>query len=231
MRSMFYLDTSALNFLADHVKDFDALASAKKHLGFELYLSPIGLWEILLNSNDERKDYIIYWAQFNCSKFLVKSPTEIIIEYIKSGCPLKDRKVFLNDPFTKLELGLTWKNIHKRIDRTIPVNIEALKERSHPIRQLSKKLKSIIGDICDREYSNYENDPFHLAMKKALKNLDRSILPNEESERGLKISLILIFFIVCIGFELQNKGKWCHILISALESEGNSVKSMVDPCC
>ena len=204
MPGVFYLDTSGLNFLADHVKDFEMLASAKKHLGFDLYLSPIGLWEILLNTKDDRRDYIIYWAQFNCSKSLLKSPTEIIIQYIKQGCPLKDRKVFFKDPYTKLELGVTWQNIHKKIDRTIPVDIEGLKERSYPIRQLSKKLKSIICEMCDEDYSNYEIDPFHLAMKKALENIGKSSPLSKEREKELKISLIFLFFIVCTGFELQN---------------------------
>lgn len=204
MRSIFYLDTSGLNFLADHVKEFEAFAELKKNLGFELYLSPITLWELLLNSNDERKDYLIYWAQFNCGSNLLKSPTEIIIEYIMMGCPLKDRKIFFDAPYTKMELGTTWKNIHGKIDRTIPIDLDALKERTKPIRDLSKRLKSIINSMCDETHANYENDPFHLAMIQALQNLDRSNTLNEEDEQICKITLILLFFIVCIGFELQN---------------------------
>lgn len=204
MRNIFYVDTSGLNFLADHIKEFEAFAELKKHLGFELYLSPITLWEILLNSNVDRKEYLIYWAQFNCAGNLLKSPTEIIIEYIMLGCPLKDRKIFFDAPFTKMELGATWSNIHGKIDRTIPVDLDALKERTKPIRRLSKKLKYIVNGICDDVHDKYENDPFHLAMVQALQNLDRSNTLSEEDEKICKIVLIFIFFIVCIGFELQN---------------------------
>ncbi|MEE9337878.1 MAG: hypothetical protein V3U87_07335 [Methylococcaceae bacterium] len=204
MRNIFYLDTSGLNFLADNVKDFDAFAKIKNHLGFELYLSPVSLWEILLNSNDQRKDYLIYWAQFNCSNNLLKSPTEIIIKYILLHCPLKDRKAFFDDPYTKMELGKTWKNIHGKIDKTIPIDLDSLKERSIPIRKLSKSLKSIISSMCNEEHVNYSDDPFHLSMKQALKNLDHPDASDKESERIYKITLIFLLFIVCIGFELQN---------------------------
>ena len=166
MKHVIYLDTSGLNYLADNVKDFEFLSKMKQTLNFELYLSPISLWEILLNTDDGRKDYLIYWAQFNCANNLIKSPTEIVLEFIKLDCPLRDKKQFINNPHTDMELGVTWQNIHGKIDKTIPINLDELKKKTKPIRDFSKKLKKIINDICDKEYSNYENDPFHLAMHK-----------------------------------------------------------------
>lgn len=201
MRSIFYLDTSALNFLADNVKDFDFLAGMKEHLQFELFLSPVSLWEVLLNSNEERRDYLIYWAQFNCASKLIKSPSEIIIEYIKQDCPIKDRKIFLDAPYSNMEMAETWENIHGKIGRTIPVDVNELKERSNAIRQLSKSLKRIINDMCD---DSHESDPFHSAMVVALEKLGRSLVLDKKTERIYKITLIFIFFIICIGFELQN---------------------------
>ena len=204
MRSIFYLDTSALNFLADNVKDVDFLAGLKEHLKFELFLSPVSLWEVLLNSNEERREYLIYWAQFNCASKLLKSPSEIIIEYIKQDCPIKDRKIFRSAPYSNMEIGETWENIHGKIDRTIPVDVNELKERSNVIRQLSKSLKRVINDMSDDSQENYENDPFHKAMIMALGDLGLSRELDKKTERIYKITLIFIFFILCIGFELQN---------------------------
>ena len=204
MRSIFYLDTSALNFLADNVKDFDFLAGMKEHLKFELFLSPVSLWEVFLNSNEERRDYLIYWAQFNCARKLIKSPSEIIIEYIKQDCPIKDRTIFRDAPYSNMQMAETWENIHGKIDRTIPLDVNELKERSNGIRQLSKSLKGIINDMCDDSHENYENDPFHGAMVMALENVGRSLELDKKTERTYKITLIFIFFIICIGFELQN---------------------------
>ncbi|MCE7887921.1 MAG: hypothetical protein DYH13_10535 [Alphaproteobacteria bacterium PRO2] len=158
------------------------------------------MWEILLNSDERRRDYLIYWAQFNCSESLLKSPTEIIINYLVQGCPQKDRISFFDAPGTQQQIGETWKKVHGKIDRTIPVDLSALKERSEAIRQLSKKLKSIVNDMCA---NGKLDDPFHQVMKTALKNLD--FPENKENERIFKISLIFLFFIVCIGLELENK--------------------------
>lgn len=203
-KHIIYLDTSGLNYLADNIKDFDYFREMKKHLNFELYLSPITLWEILLNGDDERKDYLIYWSQFNCSKELIKSPTELILDYIKLNCPLKDREKFYINPHTEMELGITWKNIHGKIEKTIPINLDELKERTKPIRDFSKQLKNIITDMCDENYSNYNNDPFHKAMLKVSENLKYTDSQIIEYEKLIKISLIFLFFIICIGIELQN---------------------------
>ena len=204
MISIFYLDTSGLNFLADNVKDFDCLVKVKKYLKFELFLSPVSLWEVLLNSDKKRRDYLIYWAQFNCASKLIKSPSEIIIEYIKLGCPENDRKNFLNTPYSNLVLSTTWESIHKRIDRTIPINVVELKEKTQPIRQFSKSLKTIIDDMCNDSFTTNKNDPFHIAMEKALNNLEHSLTIEKKVERTYKIALIFLFFIICIGLELQN---------------------------
>jgi len=203
MTSLFYLDTSGLNFFADNVKDFEGFALLKKHLGFELYLSPITLWEVLLNSNESRRDYLVYWAQFNCAPHLVKSPSEIIIQYIQAGCPLKDRKTFFDEPHTKNEMGKTWTSIHKNIKYNLPIDFDELKERTKPMRDLSKKLKSIITDMCNEDYENYAQDPFHLGMQQVLLNLELDKIPSKENERIYKIALIFLYFTVCVGFELQ----------------------------
>jgi hypothetical protein len=203
MTSLFYLDTSGLNFFADNIKDFDGFSLLKKHLGFELYLSPITLWEVLLNSDESRRDYLVYWAQFNCAPELVKSPSEIIIQYILAGCPSKDRKAFFDEPHTKLDMGKSWTSIHKKIEYNLPVDFEELKKRTKPMRDLSKKLKSIITGMCDEETENYKQDPFHIAMQVTLTKLEIDKVPSKENERIYKIALIFLFFTICIGFELQ----------------------------
>jgi len=204
MRSIFYLDTSGLNYLADNIKDFDFLSGMKEHLGFEFYLSPVSLWEVLLNSDGKRRDELIYWAQFNCADKLLKSPSEIIIDYINLGCPVKDRKTFFENPFSNLELGQTWEKTHGKIERTLLIDIDELKERTKGIRQLSKSLKRIIDDMCNESHDNYNNDPFHNFMLQSLENLGKKGALDKASERTYKIALIFSFFIVCIGFELQN---------------------------
>jgi len=63
----------------------------------------------------------------------------------------------------------------------------------------------MIDTICNKEYKNYEFDPFHLGMETALKKLKYPNPPDEKTERDIKISLTLIFFTLCVGFELHNQ--------------------------
>jgi hypothetical protein len=207
MNRHLYLDTSGLNFLADKVKDTDLIASAKTHLDMELYLSPVTLWEVLLNSNEKRRDELIYWAQFNCGSKLLKSPTEILIDYIEAGCPKTDKALFRKKPFTSLEMGKTWQNIHKRHDLTIPIDFEALKGATLAHRQLSKQFKRIIERMCSKKDGtyDYEKDMFHIAMLNASEKLELSETMVTEHQVEFKIAVIFIFFFVCIGFELQNE--------------------------
>ncbi|HCE1484535.1 TPA: hypothetical protein NGR22_004778, partial [Vibrio parahaemolyticus] len=150
MNRQLYLDTSGLNFLVDRIKDTGLVESAKAHLDMELYLSPVTLWEVLLNSNEKRRDELIYWAQFNCGSKLLKSPTEILIDYIEAGCPESDKALFRAQPFTSLDMGKTWENIHQRHDLTIPINFEEIKVATVAHRKLSKQLKRIIESMCGK---------------------------------------------------------------------------------
>ena len=74
-RNIYYLETSGLNALADQVDDYHLFDFVKRSLKVEFYISAIGVWEVLLNSNRQRKEYLLYWAQFNTSPYLLKSPT------------------------------------------------------------------------------------------------------------------------------------------------------------
>lgn len=206
MNRQLYLDTSGLNFLADRINDVDLISGAKQHLDMELYLSPVTLWEVLLNSNESRRDALIYWAQFNCASKLLKSPTEILIDYIKAGCPKNDKALFRGQPHTSLEIGKTWEHIHKRLDLTIPVDLNELKDVTAAHRQLSKQLKRIIESMCSQKNDtyDYEKDMFHHAMLDTLKKLELSDSMIVDHEIEFKIALIFIFFFICIGFELQN---------------------------
>ncbi len=207
MNRQLYLDTSGLNFLVDRIKDTGLVESAKAHLDMELYLSPVTLWEVLLNSNEKRRDELIYWAQFNCGSKLLKSPTEILIDYIEAGCPESDKALFRAQPFTSLDMGKTWENIHQRHDLTIPINFEEIKVATVAHRKLSKQLKRIIESMCGKkdETYDYEKDMFHLAMLTTSDKLKLSETMCSKHEVEFKIALVFIFFFVCAGFELQNE--------------------------
>ena len=194
-----YLDTSGLNYLVD--KHQYELIDRLKFLGIKFYLSSTTIWEVLLNSNVDRREELIYWGQINCENKLLKSISEILIDYYNLDCPEKNRILFWDDPFTKLDIGKTWTNIHNDISKTIPVDLSELKSFTKTNHDLSKKFKGIIDSMTDANYENKESDYFYLSAKRIANRLD---FPwNETYQNYFVISSIVTFFVFCIGIELD----------------------------
>lgn len=194
-----YLDTSGLNYFVDtHPKE---LIDNMKSVGIKFFISSSTIWEILLNSNKGRREELIYWGQVNCENKLLKSTSEILIDYYKLNCPEKNRPLFWKDPFTKLDIGITWTNIHNDISRTIPADLNELKDFTKVNHDLSKKFKSIINDMTSSTYENKESDYFYLCAKQIAKKLDFPWI--KENQSHFIIASIITFFIFCIGIELD----------------------------
>ena len=203
-RNIYYLETSGINALADQVDDYYLFDLVKRSLKIEFYVSTIGVWEVLLNSDSRRKDYLLYWAQFNTSPYLLRSPTEIFIDYIMSGAPQKDRYEFWIKRSTNLDIGRVWKRIHRRIDRTIPVDVEKLRERSGVIRELSKKLKGIVETTTDKGRTGYEDDFFLQCLHALGDKFPQFDFDKTDSNELLLLTIVFVFFFVCLGTELDN---------------------------
>lgn len=203
-RNIYYLETSGLNALADQVTDYHLFDLVKRSLKIEFYISAIGVWEVLLNSNNHRKEHLLYWAQFNTSPYLLRSPTEIFIDYIGRGAPIKDRYEFWNARSTRLDIGRVWKRIHRRIDRTIPVDLDKLRERSAGIRELSKQLKNIVKTTVDEGRTGYEDDLFIQCMRTLSARVPRFDLDEAGNKELLLLTIVFVFFFVCLGMELDN---------------------------
>lgn len=203
MHNIHYLETSAINIFADELNDFEFNEFLQKALKIDFCISSIGLWEILLNSDKSRKEKLILWAQFNCADYLLKSPTEIIVSFLQAGSPLKDRKRFWFDRATSMSLSETWKRIHRQNEKTILVDLSTLVERTEPLRQLSKMHRSLLESMTDKTSNKYEEEYFHRMMVQLRKSLGASSDLARSDEKLIKTSLILAFFLVCIGIELD----------------------------
>lgn len=210
MTAIHYLETSALNVFADRLTDFEFVALYKRAMDVEFCISPVVVWEVLLNSDDLRKEQLIYWAQFNCSADLWKSPAELLIQYLRAGSPLRDRAAVLENWRTELEIGEVWRKIHKRLDRTIPIDVASLRERLAPLRELSKSYLKIITSMTDESLHGNSDDWFHRLMMQVRVKLALSGDPSVEDATLIKTSLILVFFIGCIGCELDNSPLRAH---------------------
>ncbi len=214
-----YLETSAINVFADEIVDFNFNNGLQRAMKIDFCISSIGLWEILLNGDPSRKERLIFWTQFNCVDYLLKTPAEIVISYLEAGLPLKDRKRFWFDRASTQPLAETWKRIHGRRDRTILVEYDSLMKRTEPIRELGKMQKKLLDELTEKTSDSYQNEFFHQAYLTLQKTRGKPVDLPRSDEKLIKAALILTFFLVCIGIEPDN---------SAVEGYWES-KGIVDP--
>lgn len=93
----FYFEPSALNYLAKKISIGDAIATkAYQNLkGNRWYISPVTIWEIFLTQDVFNREKIIYFAQHLFDLDLLPIPEEIIVNYIKAGCPITEKPTTL----------------------------------------------------------------------------------------------------------------------------------------
>src|SRR5687767_6928747 len=89
-----YFETSALNaFAAKHtIQDAIATKAFQNIRGRGWYISPLVLWEILLTTDKLQRETLIFFAQHLFESDLLPSPEELIVRYIKSGCPAIEKE-------------------------------------------------------------------------------------------------------------------------------------------
>lgn len=204
MNNIYYLETSAVNRLADGIDDFDFLNFLQRALKIDFCVSSVVLWEILLNSSSSRKERLLFWLQSASSSYLLKSPSEILVAYLEAGLPLKDRKAFWYNRRSKQNIARVWEKIHRKPERTLLSDIEELKERTAPLRQLSKLHASLLDAMTDSGQEGYDDDHFHGAMLRLAGFLESDEDFVKNHEREIKTSLILSFYLVAIGVDLDN---------------------------
>lgn len=213
----FYVETSAVNYLADKFAWNDALATKglQNAKGNIWYLSPVTLWEILLTSDKKRRETIIFYCQHLFHEQLMNSPSEFIINYINAGCPLVEKKY---DFHSKLSLNEIWKDICLDKQKTFVYDYDILKDRMKLMQKFSKQLNKIIHrvvldiTVLDDEFSlqqvvNY----FYEQVKDELKHHD------PDYNKVIKISILFIFYILCLEADLDNspqKKFWNQVGIS-----------------
>lgn len=91
---LFYFETSAINkFVKDRsVEDAMATKELQYSKGRRWAISAVTLWEIFLTTTDNDRDNLFDFSRFLFDEFLVPSPEEIIVNFVKAGCPITEKK-------------------------------------------------------------------------------------------------------------------------------------------
>ena len=201
-----YFETSAVNFLFDNIFNTDEFSSVEtKKLqtskGRKWQISNVTLWEIFLTKNEDRRYGMFDFSRCLFDDSLISSPEEIIINYIKSGCPTNEVKYELNS--TSL-FSKEWKLACKDHNYAFQPSREQIELHSQHYRFLgeyfvktskgySLKPFSEIDQISDSIDGAYLKYIFERLLSLYGKN------PNDEAKTYVSISLQVTMLILCFG--------------------------------
>jgi len=203
----FYFETSALNYIAKGRNFEDAIAT-KGLQNFKRnrwYISSVTIWEILLKQDDSNREKIIHFAQHLFESDLLLSPEEIIITYLKAGCPICEKPYHF---VSYTPMAEAWKDICSNKAKTLHFNKDELSKKIEIIRELSKHLHKLIRNQDFNIFNNSDLIITEIGLQSIISNLSfvrqEAELDNEEKSL-YKISIFYILTILCAGISLDSE--------------------------
>jgi hypothetical protein len=198
--SNIYFETSAVNYLAQNLTLYDAIATRGLQLarGNRWYISPVTLWEILLTTEERVREELLFFSQHLFFDRLLKTPSEISIDYITSNC----RKI---QSYTEFHSGTDVANIWNSIckDSRMPFDFDhqALVDWTSHIKLISKKADKIINGIILSEELQTDEQKLSLLLQHIYESLPykSDIKPIKQLQ---KLAIVFLFYYLCIGIDL-----------------------------
>ncbi len=132
-----YVETSALNALQRELAHEDAVAT-KAHLNLKgkgWFISPVVLWEIQATEDSEHRERLIYFAQHIFQDVLLPSPEELLVNYIRAGCPQNETKY---DLVSSGMYASAWKDICAITEKTLIFDANDHKRLNGALRKFCK---------------------------------------------------------------------------------------------
>ena len=203
---IWYFETSAVNELMQNMSLEDALAT--KHLqlnkGRDWRLSPVTLWEILMTSDEERRDEIVHFCQHLFSHELLPSPSELIIPFIEQGMPKEEKRRKL---VSHTSIAQTWKELVDDRNRCFITDHAEMMNRVKMIQTLTKNIHNIIKkkDLIIESYDM--KGAFEFSLNNLLNQIPfiKNGEPvNDEEKLVYKVSIYYILLLLCSEVELEN---------------------------
>ena len=202
-----YFETSALNYISKGRSFADAIATKglQNFKGNRWYISSVTIWEILLKQDDSNREKIIHFAQHLFESDLLPSPEEIIVTYLKAGCPICE------NPYRFVSytpMAEAWKDICSNKAKTLHFDKDELSKRVQIIRELSKHLHKLIRNQDFNIVNNSDCIITEIGLQSIISNLSfvrqEAELDNEEKSL-YKISIFYILTILCAEISLDSE--------------------------
>lgn len=221
-----YIETSAINYLCDHIEEHDALATRKlqKSKGRLWLMSPVTFFEMSLTRDEDRRDQVLGFAQHLLHDELIASPEELIVRFIERGCPLIDPNSNLK---STMPLADAWRRVANVSDETFNLSQEVIQQAANALRHIGLITERILtsNSINPRDWSDAEHFQLIIALcKKELPHLRSLDFIPKEIQRPLEtLTIFFVFTMLCcfntlypVPFISFWKGKNCDDPVSRL---------------
>lgn len=212
-----YLETSAVNLLAD-VLLFERTRQSPER---RFFISPVTIWEILLTSNEERREHLISFLQAACDPRLLPSPLELAISYIEKGCPSVEP---YHEISSELPIARTWKEVCQDHRRTFVYDINELSRQGKFMRGYFRDLGRIVGRAATRKPTADDNLGLLTTLDSLIgcQNKNSSMKCRYGKRRDIwRLSALIISFMLCSEADMDPtpaRHFWSRHKLSDIES-------------
>ena len=196
----FYLETSAIEYFLSTMnmsgKDAQATRELQLSKNREWYISTTTLWELMQISDYKDYDHTLFLASVLVNRKLLKSPSEIILDYLDSNNEDNIKKI---DIFSNSMIAKCWE--HTCDDRSYTFNIinSPLMDMTKELKKISKKIAYIIG-----LHDNNDDEDIK-SIKTTIECLYNTQFKDDVSEQIQqlrKISILICFLLICCGYDI-----------------------------
>ncbi len=201
-----YYETSSVNYLFDNVfsnPNFSSVATKKlqKQKGRKWQISNVTLWEIFLTKDRQRRSDLFDFSRCLFYDTLICSPEEIIINYIKNGCPTIEGYYELD---SKSLFAQEWTFACKELDYFFEPDREQLDSFTQHLRFLGDyfvktnkgyvlKYYKDLDEVSDKISGAFLNSMFVKLLKRYVGGA------TEDDKNFISISLQVVMMILCYG--------------------------------
>lgn len=214
MRESLYFETSAVNSLYNFFSRDEKYSSVKtKALQISKkrcwYISSATLWEIFKTKDEDLRFALFDFSRCLFYDHLITSPEEIIINYIKSGCPLIEKQYCLNSS----EYGLfakEWRHACTDLNFAFQPDEVQLKQRTDSFQFLGKYLYKKQNGYELRSYkeiTDYSYKFLGIRFESLIKKLFEELGNNNSDENKQLVAVVfhVTLIIFCYGITLNQQ--------------------------
>ena len=205
-----YFETSAVNYLYDHIFNTEEYSSIKTRTlqlqkGRKWQISNITLWEIFQTKDRNRRLVLFDFARSLFYNHLISSVEEIIINYINSGCPINEKKYEL---ISQSFLAKEWLKACDNSNYYFEPDRYQLEQRSEHLRRIGKYFNKTENGIYLNSYQEI-NEGTNKLDASFLKHIFSKLLyisglePNEETKNYIIYSMQIVLLILCYGISFD----------------------------